>query len=83
MTALQIIFGAVLILSSILIVILVLMQQSRQAGLSGAIAGGAETFFDKHKGRSIEAKLERITKWVAVFFFIFSLAVSLILYFVK
>lgn len=83
MTALQIIFGVLLIISSILIIVVVLMQQSRQAGLSGAIAGGAETFFDKNKSRSVEAKLAKITKWIAVFFFVLSLAASLILYFVK
>lgn len=83
MSVLQIILGAVLIISSILIVIVVLLQQSRQAGLSGAIAGGADTFFDKHKSRSVEAKLERITKWIACFFFAISLVASVVLYFVK
>ncbi len=53
------VFGAVLILASIIITIVVLMQEGRSQNLSGAIAGGAETFLGKSKGRTIEAKLEK------------------------
>ena len=60
------VFGAVLILASIIITIVVLMQEGRSQNLSGAIAGGAETFLGKSKGRTIEAKLEKITKWLIV-----------------
>jgi len=74
----QILLGAVLIITSIIIVVIVLLQQSRQAGLSGAVAGGAETFFGKNKGRTIEAKLARITKFVAIFFFILTIGAALI-----
>ena len=64
------VFGAVLILASIIITIVVLMQEGRSQNLSGAIAGGAETFLGKSKGRTIEAKLEKITKWLIVAFFV-------------
>ena len=60
------VFGAVLIVFSIVITIVVLMQEGRSQNLSGAIAGGADTFLGKSKGRTIEAKLERITKWMIV-----------------
>ena len=63
-------FGAALILASIVIVITVMLQQSQQQGLSGAIAGGADSFFEKNKGRTMEAKLAKITKIFTVFFFI-------------
>ena len=65
--------GAVLILSSIVIVVTVMLQQSQQQGLSGAIAGGSDTFFDKNKGRTVEAKLAQITKIVAAVFFVVAL----------
>ncbi len=68
------IIGAVLIISSIVIVVTVMLQQSQQQGLSGAIAGGSDTFFDKNKGRTIESKLAKITKIVAGVFFVISLA---------
>lgn len=69
----EILIGVILVVASVLLVIIVLMQQSRQAGLSGAIAGGSESFFGKNKGRTVDAKLAKITKILSVFFFIFSI----------
>ena len=43
------------------VIALVLMQQSKSAGLSGSIGGGAETFFGKNRGRSIDGLLRRLT----------------------
>lgn len=79
MTVWEYILGAVLMLVSIILVILVLMQQSKAEGLSGAIAGGAETFFGKHKGRSMEAKLEKITKVLCSVFIILTLVTTLLI----
>ena len=76
------VFGAVLIIASVIITIVVLMQEGRSQNLSGAIAGGAETFLGKSKGRTIEAKLERITKWLIVVFFIIVLAAFLVFLFI-
>jgi preprotein translocase subunit SecG len=75
--------GAVLIVSSIFIVILVMLQQSRQAGLSGAIAGGSDSFYEKNKGRSKEAKLAFLTKIFAVVFFVTALAAVILFAFLK
>ena len=47
------VFGAVLILASIIITIVVLMQEGRSQNLSGAIAGGAETFLGKSKAERL------------------------------
>ena len=54
------VFGAVLILISVIITIVVLMQEGRSQNLSGAITGGADSFVGKSKGRTIEGKLERL-----------------------
>ena len=62
--------GAVLIIASIIIIITVMLQQSQQQGLSGAIAGGSDSFFEKNKGRTMEAKLAKITKIFAAVFFV-------------
>ena len=77
----EILIGILLVLTSIAIVILVLMQQSRRAGLSGAISGGAETFFGKNKSHSAEAKLSRFTKIFGVIFFAVSLFCTFLLAF--
>ena len=81
MTPMEITLGILLIILSILIVIVVLLQESKTAGLSGAIAGGAETFFGKNKGRTIEQKLVKATKYIAISFFVLSLATTLLLLF--
>lgn len=77
------VFGAVLIIASIIITVVVLMQEGRSQNLSGAITGGgADTFASKSKGRTIESKLERVTKWLIGFFFIIVLAAFLVFLFV-
>ena len=77
----EILMGVLLMVVSIAIIIIVLLQQSREAGLSGVISGGADTFFGKNKGRTMEAKLAKITKILGVFFFIFTLLVVFFLAF--
>jgi preprotein translocase subunit SecG len=75
-------FVQLLIIASIIIVAVVLLQEGRSQNLSGAIAGGAETFLGKSKGRTIEAKLEKLTKWLIIGFFVVVLAAFLIFLFI-
>ncbi len=82
MSVWEYILGGVLILISIALIVLVLLQQSKQQGLSGAIAGGADTFFGKNKGRTTEAKLEKVTKVLTAAFVILTLATTLLIGFV-
>ncbi len=63
---------------SIALVVVVLMQHGKQQGLSGAIAGGAETFFGKNKGRTIDAMLKKVTAVVAALFIISSVALAVV-----
>lgn len=56
------------VIISIILIATVLMQHGNQQGISGAIAGGAETFFGKNKGRTIDAMLKKVTAVVAVLF---------------
>ncbi len=65
---LRVFLMGVFILVSIAITIIVLMQESKQNGLSGTISGAADTYWGKNKGRSMEGKLVFFTKvLVAVF----------------
>ncbi|MGI6337010.1 MAG: preprotein translocase subunit SecG [Clostridiales bacterium] len=61
METLTIILTVVQVVLAVAIIILVLLQQGKSAGLSGAISGGAETFFGKNKGRSIDGLLRKLT----------------------
>lgn len=75
-----IICGVLLIISSLVIVFVVLAQDSNdQGGLTSAIGGGSnESFYGKNGSRTKEAKLNRITKICAVVFFIATLVVNII-----
>lgn len=79
----EIVLGIVLIITSIALVAVVLFQEGRQTGLSGAIAGGAETFLGKNKSKTIEQKLVVITKVLAGVFFVLSLGANLLFLFLK
>ena len=67
----QIILGAVLILMSIAIIIVIILQEGNQQGV-GVVTGGADTFFSKNKARSIDAFLSR---WTKIFALVFVIAV--------
>ena len=80
MTAIQVIFGVVLIIFSLAIVFVVILQQGNQQNV-GAISGGADTFFSKNKARSIDAFLAKWTKYIAIGFFVLVIVINSILYF--
>lgn len=83
MNTYEIILGIVLIITSVLLTAIVLFQEGRSAGLSGAIAGGAEQFLGKNKGRTMEQKLVKITKVLAGVFFVLALVANLLFLFLK
>ena len=83
MSASQVILGIVMLLTSLALVAIVLLQEGRQAGLSGAIAGGADSFLGKNKSKTVEQKLVKITKVLAVLFFIISIVATLLVFFLK
>ena len=65
-----------LVIVSISMIVIVLLQSGRSAGLSGAITGGAEQLFGKQKARGIDAVLHRITVVLSILFFVLSIAVT-------
>ena len=73
-----IVIDIVLIIDCLALICLVLLQQSRSAGLSGAIAGGAETFFGKKKAKGYEHTLEVATKVTAIIFVVLAIGALLV-----
>ncbi len=73
-----IIISILLFIICIMLTGIVLLQQGKSAGLSGAVSGVAESYFGKNKARTMEGKFERITKVLAAIYII----LSLVLYFV-
>ena len=76
-TALKIVLLVLHVLASLGIILVVLLQSGRAAGLSGAIAGGAEAMFGKRRG--LDALLERLTTIIAAAFFLTSLLMAIFL----
>ena len=68
MTVLEWIFGIVLVLMAAFLVFAVLMQPSKQNGLSGTIVGGAETFLGKSKKAKSEAIFSTLTTILSIVF---------------
>ncbi len=76
MGALRIVLTVIFILICIALVILVLMQEGKTAGL-GAVSGAAETYWGKNKGRSMESKLVKFTTGLAVGFLLLAVILNL------
>lgn len=66
-----------MILSAALIVV-VLMQSGKEAGLSGAIAGTSDTYMNKNKKGNLDSILASSTKWIALAWVILTLILSLV-----
>ncbi|KON86386.1 preprotein translocase subunit SecG [Sporosarcina globispora] len=65
-----------LVIVSIGLIVVVLLQSGKSAGLSGAISGGAEQLFGKQKARGIDLILHRVTIVLSVLFFVLTVLVS-------
>ncbi len=74
------ILGSLLIVASLIMIIVIILQEGNQQGL-GVVSGGADSFFAKNKARSIDAVLAKATKWVAIGFVAVVLALNIIAYF--
>ena len=76
--AVEIILGILVILVSLVIIIAILLQPGRRAGINGAISGGADTFLSKNKARTFDAFLARWTKYIAILFFVLAIVANII-----
>ncbi len=76
MAALRIVLTIIFILVSLALLVVVLLQEGKSAGL-GAISGAAETYWGKAKGRSIEGMLVKITKILAVAFMVLAAVLNI------
>ena len=76
MATLKIVLTILFIIVCVALVVLVLMQEGKSAGL-GTISGAAETYWGKNKGRSMEGRLVNLTKVLAVLFILLSVILNL------
>lgn len=76
MEILRTVINILFILDCIALTVIVLMQEGKSAGL-GTIAGAADTYWGKNKGRSIEGALVKSTKFLAVAFIVIAIVLNL------
>lgn len=76
MAVLRVILNIIFILVSIALLIVVLMQEGKSAGL-GAISGAAETYWGKAKGKSMEGVLLKVTKGLAIAFIVLAAVLNI------
>ena len=65
-------------LCSLALIVVVLMQSGKEAGLSGALTGASETYLSKNKKGNLDAVLASATKWIALAWVLLTLSLSLV-----
>lgn len=65
-----------LIIDCIALITVVLLQEGKSSGLSGAISGGAEQLFGKQKQRGVDLFLNRLTINLSILFFVLMICIS-------
>ena len=84
MSVIEIVSGVLLLISSIFIIIVNLLQETKQQGMTSAIGGSSnDSFYGKNSSRTREAQLVKITKVMAFIFFAVTVVVNLIPRFIK
>ena len=76
MAILNTILTVIFILLSIVITVVILMQEGKSAGL-GAIAGAADTYWGKNKGRSMEGILVKVTRICVILFLVIAVVLDM------
>lgn len=74
---LRVIVTVLYVLICLGLVVVVLMQEGKSAGLSGSINGVADTYWGKNKGRSMEGTLVKLTKILATLFVVISVLLNM------
>jgi len=78
MEVLRIVLAIIHIIFCVVLSMMVLFQSGKSSGLSGAIGGGSDSYTFQAKSKTIDAKLSRWTKWVALIFILLTFSLSLV-----
>ena len=66
------------LLCGLAVILVVLVQSGKSAGLSSTIGGVADTFMAKGKAKTLDAKLAKATKWIGAVFIILTLILNIL-----
>lgn len=78
MTVVDYILGSVILLFAIIIIAVILLQEGKSKGISGTIAGGADTFLSRGKAKAVDAILAKWTKFIAIGFMALIIAANVV-----
>ncbi len=78
MGVLRIILTVLEVIASVILVVVVLLQSGKEAGLSGAISGNSESYMNKNGKGNLDKTLASATKWVALVWVLLTLGLSLL-----
>ena len=78
MTTPQLVLSIIYFIVALGLIAVVMLQSGKSAGLSGVFGGSSDTFLSKNKAKSADARLARMTKWVAVVFMVLTLVICLL-----
>lgn len=76
MEALRVILTIVFIIVCLALIAIVLLQEGKSAGL-GAVAGAAESYWGKNKGRSMEGTMVKVTKYLVIAFLVIAAVLNI------
>ena len=79
METLNLVLTIIQVICGLAVIAVVMLQSGKSAGLSSAIGGGSgESFLSKNKGKGLDAKLARATKWTGAAFLILTFVLNLL-----
>ena len=78
MKVLEVILTIAEVLVSVGLILVVLFQSGKESGLSGAIAGGSDTYMSKGKSSTLDQKLAKATKWIALVWILLVMALNVL-----
>lgn len=78
MEVLKIIITVFEVIASLALILVVLLQSGKEAGLSGAISGNSDSYMNKSKFGGLDKKLAAATKWIALVWILLTLSLSLL-----
>ena len=78
MSVFKVILTILEVIASVAMIVVVLLQSGKQAGLSGAIAGNSDSYLSKTKNGSLDKMLASATKWIALAWVLLTLLLSLV-----
>ena len=74
MTIAQIVLSIIYFIAALALIAVVMLQSGKSAGLS-SVFGGSDTFLARNKAKTADARLARLTKWVAILFMVLTVVI--------